>query len=214
MGARNVLRPTPHLSYYTVGRCSGIEEPAFDIGTKCDNESPDLLSSLGLGSFAMSALAKESSTQSARTQNHEPVSSKYFEHGGSPDRGETGTDKYGTTRRGLKSRHIQLIALGGCIGTGLFVGTGSTLSLVGPAPLFMGTYSLGFLHAPRQNLPISCRLCCYIGRRMDCDAGIGGNGGLPVPFVFTLNKRKNDFSIDNLYSCTGIFNCILCQPLL
>ena len=34
---------------------------------------------------------------------------------------------YGTTRRALKSRHIQLIALGGCIGTGLFVGTGSTV---------------------------------------------------------------------------------------
>ena len=47
-------------------------------------------------------------------------------------------NKYGHTRRGLKSRHIQLIALGGCIGTGLFVGTGETLSLVGPAPLFMG----------------------------------------------------------------------------
>lgn len=43
------------------------------------------------------------------------------------------------THRGLKSRHIQLIALGGSIGTGLFVGTGTTLSLAGPAPLFMGT---------------------------------------------------------------------------
>lgn len=49
-----------------------------------------------------------------------------------------GNAKYGHTKRGLKSRHIQLIALGGCIGTGLFVGTGSTLSLVGPAALFMG----------------------------------------------------------------------------
>ena len=29
----------------------------------------------------------------------------------------TSDDKYGTTQRGLKSRHIQLIALGGCIGT-------------------------------------------------------------------------------------------------
>lgn len=44
------------------------------------------------------------------------------------------------THRGLKSRHIQLIALGGSIGTGLFVGTGTTLSLTGPAPLFMCTY--------------------------------------------------------------------------
>ncbi|KAL8948742.1 MAG: hypothetical protein Q9222_005095 [Ikaeria aurantiellina] len=45
--------------------------------------------------------------------------------------------KYGTTQRGLKSRHIQLIAIGGCIGTGLFVGTGATLSTTGPAPLFL-----------------------------------------------------------------------------
>lgn len=48
-----------------------------------------------------------------------------------------GDEKYGQTTRGLKSRHIQLIAIGGCIGTGLFVGTGATLSTVGPAPLFM-----------------------------------------------------------------------------
>ena len=46
-------------------------------------------------------------------------------------------DRYGVTKRGLKSRHIQLIALGGAIGTGLFVGSGATLSLVGPANLFM-----------------------------------------------------------------------------
>lgn len=45
--------------------------------------------------------------------------------------------RYGRTQRGLKGRHVQLIALGGCIGTGLFVGTGSTLSLAGPAPLFL-----------------------------------------------------------------------------
>ncbi|KAI1429025.1 amino-acid permease inda1 [Xylaria sp. FL1777] len=39
--------------------------------------------------------------------------------------------------RGLKSRHIQFLALGGAIGTGLFVGSGQILALVGPAPLFM-----------------------------------------------------------------------------
>ncbi|KAM3497678.1 hypothetical protein MY10362_008980 [Beauveria mimosiformis] len=39
--------------------------------------------------------------------------------------------------RGLKSRHIQFLALGGAIGTGLFVGSGSILSKSGPAPLFM-----------------------------------------------------------------------------
>ncbi|KAL1648366.1 hypothetical protein SLS58_002119 [Diplodia intermedia] len=44
--------------------------------------------------------------------------------------------------RGLKSRHIQFLALGGAIGTGLFVGSGSILSTVGPAPLFMGYLSM------------------------------------------------------------------------
>ncbi|KAJ5759415.1 hypothetical protein N7520_006571 [Penicillium odoratum] len=44
----------------------------------------------------------------------------------------------GETHRGLSSRHIQFLALGGCIGTGLFVGSGQALSTVGPAPLLMG----------------------------------------------------------------------------
>ncbi|ODV64090.1 proline specific permease [Ascoidea rubescens DSM 1968] len=39
--------------------------------------------------------------------------------------------------RGLKSRHIQLIAISGCIGTGLFVGSGGSLSTCGPASLFL-----------------------------------------------------------------------------
>lgn len=42
-----------------------------------------------------------------------------------------------TLTRGLKSRHIQLLALGGCIGTGLFVGSGAALSATGPAPLLL-----------------------------------------------------------------------------
>ena len=38
-----------------------------------------------------------------------------------------------STKRGLKSRHAQMIALGGTIGTGLFVGSGATLARGGPA---------------------------------------------------------------------------------
>lgn len=48
----------------------------------------------------------------------------------------------GDTHRGLKSRHIQFLALGGAIGTGLFVGSGAILSLTGPAPLFMAYLSM------------------------------------------------------------------------
>ncbi|WP_076635563.1 amino acid permease [Lactiplantibacillus plantarum] len=37
--------------------------------------------------------------------------------------------------RGLKSRHVQLIAIGGTIGTGLFLGAGQSIHLAGPAIL-------------------------------------------------------------------------------
>lgn len=42
-------------------------------------------------------------------------------------------ERYAQTQRGLKSRHAQMIALGGTIGTGLFVSSGQTLALGGPA---------------------------------------------------------------------------------
>src|SRR5215469_15573774 len=38
-------------------------------------------------------------------------------------------------RRGLSNRHIQLIAIGGAIGTGLFMGSGRAIFLAGPAVL-------------------------------------------------------------------------------
>ncbi len=36
-------------------------------------------------------------------------------------------------KRELSGRHIQLIAIGGCIGTGLFMGSGKTIAMSGPA---------------------------------------------------------------------------------
>ena len=39
--------------------------------------------------------------------------------------------------RQLANRHIQLIAIGGAIGTGLFMGSGKTISLAGPSVLFV-----------------------------------------------------------------------------
>ena len=38
-------------------------------------------------------------------------------------------------KRTLKNRHLQLIAIGGAIGTGLFMGSGRTISLAGPSVL-------------------------------------------------------------------------------
>mgnify|MGYP001940779223 FL=1 len=40
-------------------------------------------------------------------------------------------------QRSLSNRHLQLIAIGGAIGTGLFMGSGRTISLAGPSILFV-----------------------------------------------------------------------------
>lgn len=45
--------------------------------------------------------------------------------------------------RGLKNRHLQMIALGGAIGTGLFYGSTATISMAGPAVIL--SYLLGGL---------------------------------------------------------------------
>lgn len=45
--------------------------------------------------------------------------------------------KNATLQRGLTNRHIQLIAIGGAIGTGLFMGSGKTISLAGPSIIFV-----------------------------------------------------------------------------
>jgi amino acid transporter len=50
-------------------------------------------------------------------------------------------EEYGYVQRGLKSRHIQFIALGGTIGTGLFLGIGSAFANAGPVSVLLG-YSL------------------------------------------------------------------------
>src|ERR1700761_5883216 len=39
-------------------------------------------------------------------------------------------------QRNLRNRHLQLIAIGGAIGTGLFMGSGKTISLAGPSVIF------------------------------------------------------------------------------
>jgi yeast amino acid transporter len=54
-------------------------------------------------------------------------------------------DTYRSTLRGLAPRHVQLMAIGGSIGTGLFVGIGGPLSRAGPLSVFLGYLAWGLL---------------------------------------------------------------------
>ncbi|MFC9670448.1 MULTISPECIES: amino acid permease [unclassified Streptomyces] len=52
-----------------------------------------------------------------------------------PDGGQTGNNGPDGLKAGLKNRHLSMIAIGGVIGAGLFVGSGSGIAKAGPAIL-------------------------------------------------------------------------------
>jgi amino acid transporter len=86
-------------------------------------------------------------------------------------------------KRGLKSRHVAMIALGGTIGTGLFIGTSSPLKMSGPvntliAYLFFGalaysvTQSLGEM---ATHTPVAGSFCTFNTRYLSKAIGFSSN---------------------------------------
>lgn len=81
--------------------------------------------------------------------------------------------------RGLKARHITMIAIGGAIGTGLIVGTGKALAAAGPGSLFLSYLLVGFivylvmcaLGEMATWLPMSAGFTGYASRF--CDPSLG-----------------------------------------
>jgi amino acid transporter len=77
--------------------------------------------------------------------------------------------------RSLKGRHLQMIAIGGSIGTGLFVGSGSALAHGGPASLTIAFSLIGIMmyctvHALGEMavlFPISGSFAAYSTRFLD-----------------------------------------------
>ncbi|KAL2408413.1 putative proline-specific permease put4 [Exophiala dermatitidis] len=74
---------------------------------------------------------------------------------------ESEWQQYGQTKRGLTPRHVQLMALGGSIGTGLFVGIGGSLSKAGPLSLLLGYLFWGILFVWPCNLCVA-EMCAWL----------------------------------------------------
>ncbi|OTA80435.1 hypothetical protein M434DRAFT_401762 [Hypoxylon sp. CO27-5] len=82
-------------------------------------------------------------------------------------------------RRGLKARHITMIALGGALGTGLIIGTGKALAQAGPGSIFISYSIVGFvvylvmaaLGEMAAWLPMSAGFTGYASRF--CDPSLG-----------------------------------------
>lgn len=98
-----------------------------------------------------------SSSDGASPHGSDPeYGEKNVHHAGVIGNGETpffSTDDNGVAvhtdhahlHRGLKSRHITMIAIGGAIGTGLIIGTGKALARSGPGSILIAYTSVGLL---------------------------------------------------------------------
>lgn len=71
------------------------------------------------------------------------------------------TQTYGSTHRGLKPRHVQLMAIGGSIGIGIWVGIGGVLSKAGPLSLILGYAIWGVLFIWPLYLVVA-EMCAYL----------------------------------------------------
>ncbi len=92
--------------------------------------------------------------------------------------------------RKLTARQVQMIAIGGTIGTGLFLGTGKSLATGGPASMLIGYAIVGgivmltmlALGEMAAFVPIAGSFCTFAGRYVD--DGLG--------FALTWNYWFND----------------------
>ena len=94
--------------------------------------------------------------------------------------------------RGLRSRQITMIAIGGAIGTGLIIGTGSALAKAGPLSILISYSIVGFivymvmcaLGEMATYLPIQSGFTGYAARF--CDPALGFSLGYTYWFKCKL----------------------------
>jgi amino acid transporter len=128
-----------------------------------------------------------------------------------------GREEPGALKRTLESRHLQMIAIGGSIGTGLFVGAGGSLQIGGPANvliafLLVGTMLFTVVHALGELavlFPIQGSFAIYGTRFLDPAWGfaMGWNYALQWLVVLPLELSAAAIVVD--YWNTNLNNGVL-----
>ncbi|KAJ2722460.1 hypothetical protein GGI07_003295 [Coemansia sp. Benny D115] len=90
--------------------------------------------------FADTAVHFDDSAESAKTEH---AGDEGANIPGNDDRDDGGSDGQPRLQRKLTSRQMGMIAIGGTIGTGLFIGSGTTLATAGPAGALVAYAAMG-----------------------------------------------------------------------
>ncbi|ORX35532.1 amino acid permease [Kockovaella imperatae] len=109
----------------------------------------------------------------------------------------------GSLHRGLKPRHVSLIAIGGVIGTGLFIGTGTALSNGGPVGLWLGFSLFGVLTFFMMlglgemcaYLPITGGQLTYAGRFFDPALGFALTWSTTIHWALTCASELSAVAV-------------------
>jgi len=118
--------------------------------------------------------------------------------------------------RKLKGRHLQMIAIGGSIGTGLFVGSGKALSQGGPASLLIAFSLIGLMlyctvHALGEMavaFPVAGSFSAYSTRFLDPAWGFAMGWNYALQWLVVLPLETVSASITVGYWNSGISNAV------
>lgn len=105
-----------------------------------------------------------------------------------------GGNNSGGLNQSLKKRQLQMIALGGCVGSGLFIGSGPALATGGPGALLIGWAVVSsFLYCTMQSLaelaavfPVSGSFATYSTRFVDPSWGFAVGWNYAIFWVIVL----------------------------